>query len=278
MQPNSKYPKIVFIFCLIVSGLFFLSSNIFASGGRFWDYDKIDHNISASYTFMTPIGSFKDQGERGGTGYAKMGQGFELEYMHYWTLADDEHFRWGIGASMPFFFMPVNPNVLNPQLTTEFSKDQFSNTSFISPKHDQWFAWGLGVEGSLMWTTNRFSVEATLKMGNMYVYAPNYRLIGGSYVPPGYSQYFPYEGGGGGKGAKTIYMNFGMQANLFITEEFGIFAGVGFQYMNPTFKKDLTYIENVNNEPTVQRKTVSVNQEMMFVQFRFGVTINIPHD
>lgn len=242
-----------------------------ASGGKFWNMEKMDNDISVSYTFMSPVGSFANSG-RGGKGYAKLGQGFELEYMHYFELDFHENWRWGVGVSMPFYFMPINSLSLNPQLTTAFQQDAYGNTNFIAPKNNQWFAWGLGAEGSLLYTGERFSVEATLKIGDMLVYSPNYKLDGGSYVPPNYVQYFPHEGGK--KHGSSMYGNLGIQGTVFLSEEIALFGGVGFQYMNPRFKKDLTYVKMVDNEPVLERQMIKTNQEMMFFQFRFGITIS----
>jgi hypothetical protein len=249
------------------------SNYLNASGGKFWNMEKMDNNISVSYTFMTPIKSFANSGR---TDPPKWGQGFELEYMHYFELDYSDNWRWGVGVTMPFYFMPVNSSALNSQLVTAFNQDPYSNTSFIAPHHNQWFAWGMGIEGSLLYTVERFSVEATLNVGDMNVYSPNYKLNGGSYVPSTFAQYFPYEGGK--KHGTSLYGNLGIQGTVFLSEEVALFTGVGFQYMNPIFKKDLTYINTVNNEPVIERQRIKTNQEMMFLEFRFGITITFEDD
>ncbi len=276
MKTSTSLKNTFIIFSLIFIGFLVSHQRVFASGGKFFEYEKIGPVVSASYGFITPVGDFANAG-RGGEGYAKLGHSFELEGMYYHNIGYSDHFRVGTGVTFPMYFLPINSSKLNPQLQTAFANDPYSNTGFTSPKNSQWFAWGAGFEVSALYVMEKFSVEGTLKFGLMYVYAPRYRIVGGSYVPEDFSQYFPFEGGSG-RSTKTSYYNLGVQVNYFLNEEVSIFGGMAFQSMNPTYKKELLYVEEVDNELKIERKHVEARQPMQFFQFRVGVAVNIPID
>ena len=214
MKVNPIFRKLILFSGMIMTCLFFLTKSTYASGGKIFDYEKVGPVVAGSYTLIAPVGNFANSG-RGGTGYAKWGQGFELEGLYYWNIDYNDHFRLGIGETIPFYFLPVNGSTLDPELHNAFAQAPYSHTSFIPPEHNQWFAWGFGTEISGLYAAERFSIEATVKFGYMSVYAPQYRLQGGSYVPPSFTQYFPYEGGGGLHGS-GVFGNFGLQCNVFL--------------------------------------------------------------
>lgn len=250
-----------------------MNATLHASGGDFFEYEKIGPVISGSYHFMLPVGDKMDDG-RGGHQYGRFGQGFELEAMYFWNVDYTDHFRLGFGYTMPFHFLPVNKEYINPLIDEAFTKEQYGNTDYIAPKHNQWIGYGFGLEGSAAYIANRFTLETTLKVGAMFMSAPNYRLTGGSYVPPEFVQYFPREGNTM-RTSKTIYVNWGLQANYYFSEYVGFFVGAGYQYMDPKFNKDLVYVEDVSNQPTAVRRRIKTDQEFQFFMFRFGINVNV---